>query len=76
MTQEEIKEEYHKCIESFEYWRDHYFLRKKTLEDWTEVIISMKNEFGISLRETMDMYKSDRQKWVDWYNDKLLNNTK
>ena len=29
MTQEEIQEEYRKCIESFEYWRDHYFFHRK-----------------------------------------------
>lgn len=76
MTQEEIKEEYRKCIESFEYWRDHYFLRKRTLEDWAEIVTSMKNKFSTSLKETLAMYKEDRQKWVDWYNDELLNSLK
>ena len=76
MTQEEIKEEYRKCVESFEYWRDHYFFRKRTMDDWQEIVYAMKHEFDKSLKETLDIYKEDRQKWVDWYNDKLLNGTK
>ena len=76
MTEKEIREEYRKCIESFEYWRDYYFFRKRTVDDWQEIAYAMKDEFGTSLRETLETYKLDRQKWVDWYNDKLLNQIK
>ena len=29
MTQKEIQEEYRKCIESFEYWKNNYLVRKR-----------------------------------------------
>ena len=74
MTQEEIKEEYRKCVESFEYWRDRYFMRKRTLDDFQEVVTCMSNEFSLSLRDALEEYKKDRQMWVDWYNDNFIYN--
>lgn len=46
------------------------------MDDWQEIVFAMKHALDQSLKETLDAYKEDRQKWVDWYNDKLLNNTK
>ena len=76
MTQEEIREEYRKCVKSFEYWRDHYLFHIRTVDDWQEIVYAMTDEFDKSLKEALDMYKEDRQKWVNWYNAKLLNSTK
>ena len=72
MTQEEIHEEWRKCAESFDYWRDNYLTRRRTLQDWQEVVKQMSNDFDISLSRALSMYKEDRQKWVDWYNENTL----
>ena len=72
MTQKELQEEYRKCMESFEYWRDKYVIRKRTLDDWQEVVTSMASEFGLSLRDALEKYKEDSQKWVNWFNENKL----
>ena len=72
MTQEYIQEEYHKCVESFEYWKDNYLMRKRTLSDWQEIVKYISKEFNVSLLEALETYKKDRQKWVDWYNDLFI----
>ena len=72
MTQEYIQEEYRKCIESFEYWKDNYLMRKRTFSNWQEIVKYISKEFDISLLEALETYKKDRQKWVDWYNDLFI----
>lgn len=72
MTREEIQEEYRKCIESFDYWKEHYFMRTRTTADWQEIVYAMRDEFNQNLFTALETYKQDRQKWVDWYNKKLM----
>lgn len=72
MTEQELREEYRKCVESFEYWRDTYVIRKRTEMDWTEICYKISAEKDISLREAVKLYKQDRQKWIDWFNELLI----
>lgn len=72
MTREEIQEEYHKCCESFDYWKEHYFMRPRTMADWQEIVYAIRDEFNQNLVVALETYKQDRQKWVDWYNKKLM----
>ena len=71
MTKEQLKEEYQKCIESFDYWKDKYVLRPRTRDNWQEIVTAMSLHFECSLRLALDMYKEDRDKYIKWYNDNL-----
>lgn len=72
MTEEEIKDEYNKCIQSFEYFKNKYIKRKRTENDWQEIVYSIKDKFNKSLEESLEIYKDDRKKWVKWYNENCI----
>lgn len=74
MKEDELQVEWRKCIDSFEYWRDKYVLRKRTYDDWQEICRKIAEVQNISLRESVEIYKQDRQRWVDWYNKEFVYN--
>lgn len=71
MTKEQLKEEYSKCIDSFDYWKNTYVLRPRTRNDWQEIVKAMSIYFDCSLKQALDMYKENRDKYIKWYNDHL-----
>lgn len=73
MDKEQLKEEYKKCIDSFDYWKNTYVLKPRTCNDWQEIVKAMSIYFDYSLQQALDMYKEDRDKYIKWYNDNLEN---
>ena len=71
MNKEQLKEEYKKCVNSFDYWKNTYVLRPRTRNDWQEIVESMSVYFNWSLQQALNMYKEDRDKYIKWYNDNL-----
>ena len=71
MNKEQLKEEYKKCVNSFDYWKNTYVLRPRTRNDWQEIVESMSLYFNLSLQQALNMYKEDRDKYIKWYNDNL-----
>ena len=71
MTKEQLKEEYSKCIDSFDYWKNTYVLRPRTRNDWQEIVKAMSIYFDCSLQQALGMYKENRDKYIKWYNDHL-----
>lgn len=71
MTKEQLKEEYKKCIESFDYWKNTYVLKPRTRDDWQEIVKAMSAYYDCSLQEALDMYKKNRDKYIKMYNDNL-----
>lgn len=72
MTEEEIKDEYNKCIASFEYFKNKYIKRKRTKDDWQEIVYKIRDIFNKSLKESLEIYKEDREKWIKWYNENYI----
>ena len=73
MDKEQLKEEYKKCIDSFDYWKNTYVLKPRTRNDWQEIVKAMSIYFDYSLQQALDIYKEDRDKYIKWYNDNLEN---
>lgn len=71
MNKEQLKEEYKKCVNSFDYWKNTYVLRPRTCNDWQEIVKAMSVYFDCSLEQALIMYKEDRNKYIKWYNDHL-----
>ena len=71
MNEEQLKEEYKKCVNSFEYWKNTYVLRPRTCNDWQEIVKAMSIYFDCPLQQALTMYKEDRNKYIKWYNDNL-----
>lgn len=60
MTEEEIKDEYNKCIQSFEYFKNKYIEFKRN----EKTIYHIKETFNKNLEHYLEIYKEDREKQI------------
>lgn len=68
MTEEEIKDEYNKCMKSFEYFKDNYVKHKRIEGYWKEVVYCIEETLKKKSEESLEIYKKDREEYIKWYN--------